>query len=270
MSLTIRRRALFFLFFAGTTSTLSGQSNRVPGHSIHVSLGAIHHRLMDEAFAHGRVKFSGTSFAVQLSYHKQADRYILNSLLQGGPSTAAGQRNGPAAELLWFQLAAAYARRVTGYSLLGSENKLYLGGQVSSLNYILAELDVIEDASVTLNHTLNFFLRQTTALSSKRRIELTLTFPVAGLVKRATYDGGANRELEDDYENSPVSLLFRGSHPSLVNPLSLPQLTLGYLYGITPKTDLTLTYQFGYLANSDLKPIKAYYNGLLTGLKFNF
>jgi hypothetical protein len=107
-------------------------------------------------------------------------------------------------------------------------------------------------------------------LSSRSSIELTLTLPVAGFVKRATYDGGANQDLEADYQNNPVSLLFRGSRPSLVNPLSLPQLTIGYLYGIAPKTDLTLTYQFGYLENSDLKPIKAYYNGLVTGLNFNF
>jgi hypothetical protein len=76
---------------------------------------------MDEAFAHGRVKFSGTSFAVQLSYHKQADRYILNSLLQGGPATTVRHRNGPAPKLLWFQVAAAYASQVTDYRLLGSE-----------------------------------------------------------------------------------------------------------------------------------------------------
>jgi hypothetical protein len=270
MSLTIKRLALYFFFFTAIPSTLCGQSNQAPGNSIHVRLGAIHHRFIDEAFSHGKFKFSGTAIAAHLSYRKQTESYVLNALLQGGPATTVRQRNGPEANLIWFQLAAAYARQVADYPLLGSENKLYLGGQVSSLNYILAELDVIEDASVTLNHTLNFFLRQTTVLSSKSSIALTLTLPVAGFVKRATFDGGANQELEADYENNPVSLLFRESHLSLVNPLSLPQLTISHSYGITPRTDLTLTYQFGYLENRDLKPIKAYHNGLLIGLMFKF
>lgn len=246
-----------------------GQASNPTKNSLTISLGADHHRLIDQAFTSSRLKFTGTSFSTALFYQRTTDVYAFETRVQGGTGKVATGDNTLTSRAGRIHLSVSYARSVVNYSLLNTQNIGYLGVQASSFNSAIYNEALLENVSVTFYNTLNVLLKQTTRLDQAKDLQLELVLPVLGWTKRSIYDGGANQELENDADNIG-NLLFNNSRFSFVNPLSVPRINLTYVHRLTPKTDFTLKYFFSYLYDNDIEPIKSYQNGLLAGLKFNF
>lgn len=247
-----------------------GQDGKTVARNISISLGAVHYRFIDEAFAHSRVQYSGTSFIAGLSHQRSTDRYVFAVQGGGGSGWTSAYAQWPDARVLRLWLNAAYARRILDHTLMRAPSTLYIGAQLASSNWVIENVDEYDEGTINGFSTINIFIFHRTALSTGSRLEVSLSLPVAGLVKRTSYDGGINLELEQEYDEGELHVIFDHAKVSGVNPLRLPELTIDFVRSIGPNTDFIMSYRFNYLKNPTTPPINLYSNTLTAGLRFNF
>ncbi len=247
-----------------------GQSLNTSTSDFSFSAGATHSRLIDEAFSHNQLKYTGTAFTLGLAYQRRNKDGVVRATLQAQKTTVHAAGNQFKADFANVRLSLAYAPWMREHSLFGFHNVLYLGGSLAASNYFLLDLDVIEDGTVTFNYTINAYVQQVTELNGRNRIRSEIVLPLAGFVKRQRYNGGINKQLETDYLDHPFALLFRDARFRGVNPIFFPQLNIQFLHQLDRTTDLLIRYSFQSLINKDIAPVRMYSNGITAGLAFNF
>ena len=262
----------FIMVFYGLVlmSTTHGQSVPRSANELTIGFGAMHTRLIDEAFTHNRLKFYGTAFTPLVTYQRQFNHHLFRIAAVGNKTNLKSKDREFDAELIHFDVSLSYAYRVVDHVLLTRESQLAVGVQVAAINELLLELEIIEDATVTFLYTGNVYLLHTTHLSDRSDLRMELYLPLAGFIKRESYDGGANKQLESEYIENRFDLFFDDASFHFMNPLTLPRIHLKYLYRAGGRTDLMCRYQFHYLVNREIAPIRLYGNGLQVGLNFNF
>lgn len=257
------------LLLAGVTETSAGQPYEHPAGSVLVIVGADHHRFIDEAFTTSRLKFAGTSYGAAFAYRRESGSYLLDARVEGGAGEAAVEGGRLASGLYHIGLGASFGRRVAEYAVGGARSVGYLGAHLSSANSVAENEPVLENVSVTFRHTLGLSLHQTTRLGRAAGLQVDLALPLAGWIKRAAYDGGANQKLERD-RHHVGRLLFGDSRFSIANPLTAPRIGVTYTHRLHRNADLALTYRAGYLRVGEDARLRAYHNGLLVGLRYSF
>lgn len=247
-----------------------GQDGKKVARNISITLGAAHYRFIDEAFAHSRVQYNGTSFITGLSHQRSTDRYVLAVQGGGGSGWTSAYARWPDARVLRLWLNAAYARRILDHTVMRAASTLYLGAQLATSNWVIENVDEYDEGTINGFHTVNVFVFHKTTLSTHTRVEVSLSLPVAGFVKRSSYDGGINLELEQEYDEGQFHVIFDHAKLSGVNPLRLPELNVDFIRGIGLNTDFIISYRFNYLKNPTTPPLNLYSNTLSAGLRFNF
>lgn len=248
--------------------SLQGQELSPNKQGLSFVFGASHYRLIDESLTHARLKFTGTGFSSSISYENQSIKRRLSGNIQFGTGTMRHQLSDLSIQLYDLQLELSYQSKIASYKLFGHEATLFLGPQLSLLDYVLRDEEVLENVTVSFTHALRAILTQELLINSKSSLGLSWSIPVFGFVKREAYDGGANTELEDDLLNKLGSFFFGDGEGQLLTPLNLSNLNIGYVYTPSGKNSLSLHYQLNWLNLEDGDPIRLYGNSLLLGLQF--
>lgn len=266
----LRYSLAVFGLLIGLINTAHGQEGKKIERNLSVSLGAVHYRFIDEAFAHSRVQYSGTTFIGAMSHQRSTDRYVFVAQGGGGSGWTSAYAQWPDARVLRLWLNAAYARRILDHTVMGVPSTLYVGGQLASSNWVIENVDEYDEGTINGFNTINVFLFHKTALSSGSRLEISLSLPVAGLVKRTSYDGGINLDLEEEYDEGEIHVIFDHAEMSGMNPFRVPELNIDLILSIGPNTDFVVNYRFNYLSNPSIPPLRLYSNALSAGLRFDF
>lgn len=246
------------------------QSRDSVSRSFSVGMGAKHYRLIDEAFSHQRVKYHSTTFMLALAHQRLTDKYFFMAEANAGAGNASASDQRPGGELIYVHIAIAYVRNVLHYKAMKTSSRLYIGGQLASSNFVIENVDQDDELTLTVYHTLNLFLFQSTMISTRNHLEFSLSLPLLGFTKRASYDGRINQDLEEEYKAGVIHLFVDRTKFSSVNPLALPQLAIDFVHRIGQKTDFVIGYEFNYLKNTEIAPIHLYSNTLMAKLRFNF
>ena len=261
-------RKLWVLVFIGTLNLSYGQTVGQNTKGIQFSLGAVHHRLIDEGFTQRRLKRSGTSITTMLGYESVGVTTLFKVGLQYGTSDVTISSIEEEIKLYNLLIAVLYAKKVTDYRFLANETSLYLGPKLSLWNYLLNDKRETKNLASTFNYTLDISLTQLTKINEKSNLELNLTIPIFGLVKREASDAGSNPTLENDYENNIPSFFFANTKATFSSPLSRIRFNTRYSLAIGNKTDFTINYLFNYIDIDKSPKISLFDNGLLIGLLF--
>lgn len=264
------RYALSVIAFLLLSSASFGQEVKKIARSLSVTMGAVHYRFIDEAFAHERMQYQGTSFAAALSHQRSTGKYVFAVKGGGGSGWTSAYAQWPDARVLQLWLNAGYARRILDHKIMKASSTLYIGGQLASSNWVIENVDEYDEGTINGFNTVNFFIFHKTIISTGSRLEISLSLPVAGLVKRTSYDGGINLDLEEEYDSGEIHVIFGHTALSGVNPLYLPELGIDFIHGIGPNTDFVINYRFNYLKDLTIAPVRLYSNSLLAGFRFNF
>ncbi len=238
--------------------------------SISVAIGYGHYRLMDVAFAHERVKYTGGVFDIGLRYLRTYGKHYVSARIGVAPSRVSPPDQRPGAHFTNVHISGLYARRVLDYKLMRSHSVLFGGLQIASDNYVIENVDEYDEATITANHTVGLVVVQQMRISSRSKLELSVLLPVAGFTKRANYDGGINQQLEEDYDRSIFYPLVHGARFRSINPVTLPTIAMAFGRRVSPRTDMVIGYRFAYLENTSIAPIRLYGNTLNVCLRFNF
>lgn len=238
--------------------------------NLSIGFGATHYRFIDEGFSHHRTQYNGTAFSMNLGYQTCTPVYFFNVDVQGSRGDIVAVNQKLKGSINYVQLAASYARHARDYQIKGIPSAFYIGGQLRSANYVIEDLENLEEASATFAQTLDLFLFQRMSISEKHSLEMAVAFPVAGFLKRARYDGGANQDLEGAYQDDLLSAIFSNGKFMLINPFSMPQFDLGYVHHLTRRTDVSFKYEFNYFRNNFDRPINLFSNSLVAGVRFKF
>lgn len=261
--------ALFILTIFGTNVPLYGQGDSETKNNFQLMLGAIHYRLIDEAFTENKLLFSGTSFAIDLAYQRKSNGHVFKTNIGANKGNVVAQEVLKA-DVLYLQMATSFATRVKKFSMFGKSTELYFGSQLSIKDYVLSDNEIIENTTVLLNNSVGLYLYYFLVISTKSTIEADIALPLIGLHRREQYDGGTNKKLEKDFEEGLFHVLFTDYQFGMISPLNLPQMNINYILSIGETSAFTVNYVFNYAANDSIQPIKLYTNGLLVGLRFNF
>lgn len=257
------------LFFAISVCAQADETSN--GHELSFSSGAVHARMTDRAFSHNSLRFSGTAFTPALAYQRKwRDSQLFRAALQGSKGTVRSRHLPADAELYQFHLTLSWAHLLHTYAVFGQESRLYLGAQAAANDFMLVELEVIEDGAATFYYSAGLYLQQRTHLGGRNELYADLFLPLAGFVKRASYDGGINQKMESDLLENQWALFFSQSRFSLIPPHHFPQLRLSYKRRFAAGASYAVHYQFLYLRNDDIAPVRMYSNSLLFGLNFHF
>ncbi len=250
-------------------NAIYGQQSADVSKSLSFKAGAAHHRFIDEAFSHERVKYKGTNFTGVLSYERASHQSYLRIEAGGITGSASAPAPRPDANMIHIWLGVTYARQVLSHSIGQASGSLYFGGQLSSSNYVIENVDEHDEVSVATYHTANLFIFDRMEISSRNRLQLSLSVPLLGFVKRGNYDGGINLDFEQQYQKGAVHVLVDDAAFRIVNPVSLIRFNVDFLRRLRPEIDFVLRYEYSYLRNTDIAPLNLYGNALVTGFRFN-
>lgn len=264
------KHILSFVVFLTLVTTVFAQEDEMLHRNFSIAVGARHTRFMDEAFSHERSIYRGTSFQTGVGYQKMSSKYFFTSELLVSTGRASATIERPGATLVYVQLNGAYARRASNYKTFGTSNTFYVGGELMSSNHAIHNIDVLQEATIQSAHTFNFFVFQHTTLSDRNALQLSVSLPLVGFIKRSSLDGEANQELVKQYEENIISVLFKQSSFTTINPFRLPQVTASFVRHLGATADLLVKYQFQFVKNTEIPPITLYGNSLLIGLRINF
>ncbi len=262
--------ATLFCLFGTISSTVYSQEHSAIQKSFQLTFGGTHNRLVDEWFTQKRVKFSGTFFTSQLKYEKQTPKFRFTSRLSYSKGKVKNADDNVKVNLHDLRISIAYQKNLVTHSIFGKDAKLHVGPQLSMVDYVLIDQDILENLTLTFNNTLDILLTECIMLNNQNQLVISVALPLFGFVKRESSDGGVNTQLEDDYEDNFLAFLFQGSKAKFVSPLSLPRIDINYILDTKGKTDFIFNYQFNFLKNRQASPIFLYGNRFMLGFKFGF
>ncbi|MCB0854759.1 MAG: hypothetical protein KDD63_21200, partial [Bacteroidetes bacterium] len=178
--------------------------------SLQLSFGPTHYRIIDELFTQKKVKFSGTIFSSKVKYEKSTPKHIFGASIGYSQGKVKNLASDVKVTLHDLQAAISYQKVLSNCSILGKEGKLSAGAQISLLDYVLIDDDILENATVTFNYLLDVLVTQKIDVNPQHRFALSLVLPIAGFIKREVSDGGANQQLEKDFNDNPGRFFIKG------------------------------------------------------------
>ena len=240
-----------------TDSTSTSRRN-----SIGLGVGAVHYRVVDEAFTAAKLKFTGTIPAIQLNYQHRYERYVLVASAYVASGYVSTPDETLHSSIDQFRLGCSFLRNI-------SSGGLFVGGELSSMAYMRYDEKQLNNVSGLFIHGL--FLHVIDEYRINKRNMLIAEFFLPGLmfIKRETGDGGANIELADEV-NQPVQLLFSDTYVAGPNPATYLRTRLGYENRLSPRLTFSADYTFSWVNEYSNGSLRMYSNQLTAALKLSF
>lgn len=237
--------------------------------SIHIHAGAANVLMKDRSFS--PLNFYGTTSAFTLGYQKQKKEYLLVFDLHAKYGTLAYDKKF-STDIYDVKLSGGYGRKLPykHQSLQG-----FVGAKVHGALRLL-DYSGFDNTSWTSSIGLDVFYTGAYTLNDKHALRVDFSYPIIAYAVRPPY-AGFDAYVSDLAEEGKIAtvLFSKGiltSGVKLINPV----LTLGYVYTLSERMDISAHYSFDYLhyhpsnyiRNS--KVINAFNNTFLVGINFKF
>lgn len=231
-----------------------------------LTVGALHSRIIDEAFTAAKLKFTGTITAVQLNYQRRYDRTILLGSVYGAGGKVSTTDGYIGSSMEQYNLSCSFLADV----LNGRERTgLFVGGELSTMAYIREDDRQLNNISGVFIHGLYFHIRGEYSINRRHKLETEILLPGLLFIKRGVADGGANIELVEEADE-PMKLVFGRTYVAGPNPATYFRYKLGYAYQASPRIHFIAAYSFSCVNEYSNGELRMYNNQLLGGLKFLF
>ena len=259
--------SFIFLLFC---SNLSSQEVAIKSKELRFHFGLSHNRVVDQLLARRNLQFNGTLFKSNVEFQKFNPKHTFGIQSSFSVGDVENTNIELTPKLYQIEIKAFYQKLLKEYTFLGKKSHLFGGLQMGLSNYVLDDRTVLENVTVTFNNFMGLLLSQQMELNSKNDLTFSLSLPFVGFTKREDYDGGANTQLEEDFESNLLGFLFRGSEARFISPFDLANFNILYSFNPNPEKKISylINYQFQYLNNEEELPINLYNNSLTIGIKF--
>jgi len=260
-------RLCFFIFLVVSHVYSQDQPDSTKTeNSIGLSIGAVHHRVVDEAFTAARLKFTGTLPAFQLNYLHRYERSILLASAYGAFGYIDTPDESLSSSMQQFRVGCSFLRSI----FRGSERTgLFIGGELSSMAYMRYDEKQLNNVSGMFIHGIFLHVIDEYRINKRSALIAEMLLPGVMFIKRESGDGGANIELAEDV-NKPVQLLFSDTYVAGPNPATYLRCRFGYENRLSPRVTFTADYAFSWVNEYSHGALKMYSNQLSAGLKVTF
>jgi hypothetical protein len=242
-------------------STITARKN-----SIGLSIGAVHHRVIDEALTASKLKFKGTIPALELNYQHRYQRSILVASAYGALGYIHTPDESLSSSMQQFRLGCSFLNNIHQNN---KRTGLFIGGELSSMWYMRYDEKQLNNLSFLLIHGLFLHVKDEYRINKRSMLIAEIHLPGLMFIKRESGDGGANLELAEEIDN-PGQILFSNTYLAGPNPATYLRYRLGYEYAFSSRASFTVDYSFSWVNEYSNGTLKMYSNQLLAALKFKF
>jgi hypothetical protein len=265
----VKLLAIFFL----TLLSLSGHgqsqefTKKIRKSNIRFSMGMLHTRLIDEGYTDSKLLFRKTNFAFQAGYRMEHLNYIFDVSLAGSIGKVTSKSGNLTSDFYFGEVSVDYARRISSYQLFGKESKFFGGIKLSTTNYGIASMRVIDNVSIFSLHGLYLQLHNLLVLDEKQSLSVAYSVPLVVYQNRLLWNGGANEFTYKEILNIPRLMTTNGevSYFSITKNI---QFDVVYTIRLRELTSFEIGYEFWYASSAIEAPIHLYSNKFMVGLKF--
>lgn len=219
--------------------------------------GWAHSRLIDDGYSKDLL-FRGTNSKLNLGYSRETPQYHFRFAIEGTTGKIKSKSENLPSSFHTLQPSVEY--------LMPVKHKLYIGGSLSSMNYLLINQPVFDNARLLSLHGLYFNVRKRLQLSETRHLQLTYRLPVVVYVNSLLWNGGASRLTHHDQERWLRALTTNGSF-TYFDVLRNIEFTADYEKHLGERCDFIVGYKFRYFSERDDAGMNIYSNEFLIGLK---
>ena len=259
------RRSLIFLIVALLRCIPSSAQDEFRSNHLELRFGWMHSRMIDDGYSKNLL-LRGTNSKLNLAYTRETSRYHFRFSLEGTAGKLKSKSGNLPSEYYTAQPSIDYLRKVSDHNFLLTSSHLYVGATVSSMNYLLIDEPVFDNARLLSLHGLYLDVRERMQLDETRYVQLTLRLPAAVYVNSLLWNGGASHLSHRDGERWLQTLTTNGSF-RYFEVLRNVELTADYNSIIGKHAELVVGYKFRYFSDGIERATSVYSNELLIGLK---
>lgn len=269
MKKTLSIYILLLMFYSDLVYAQNIEESSPKTSAIHIHAGAANILMKDRSFS--PLNFYGTTFASALGYEKQKKEHLLVFDLKVKYGTLTYNKYFPT-DMYDVKLSGGYARKLHyEHQPLQGFVGAKVHGALRLLNY-----NGFDNGSWISSVGLDIFYVGEYTLNDKHALRVDFSYPILAYAVRPPYAGFDAYVSELAADNKIPTILFtKGiltSGVKLVNPV----LTLGYVYNLSDKMDISARYSFDYLhyhpsnyiRNS--RVINSFNNTFLIGINIKF
>jgi hypothetical protein len=254
---------MLFMFISvsafGQTDSLFHRSN------LHIGIGLIHVRMIDEGYTDSKLLFRGTNAKFTLAYGRETTKHIFNFSVTGSIGKVESKSGDLPSKYYLLEPSLEFLRSIAEHKLFGKENKFFSGVRISSFNQVIENERVVDNISIFSLHGLYFNFCDRLSLSERKYFQVSYSMPVVVFENRLLWNGGASTITSRDAQNIPALMFDRGKF-TYFNVFGNVQFGLDYVTKIGKATDLKIAYKFYSVSSTIEAPLHSYSNELMLEL----
>jgi len=264
LSFTVNRALIFLL--ALVSLQVFGQDNEnsqklTP--SVSIFAGLVHVRTTDVGLSFNRLLLSGTGVPLSVRYQLEASKHMTEFQFDYYNVPLSHKQANIPVSLTHGLLSLAHTRSIQTSNLGSKRVQILLGLRLgTNINYL--DSPSLDNGDVLVINALHIVVKSKVTLDESKTLTFSAALPTIALAKRLVFDGGLHEPASN--ESKTMQILYRDSKLVFANSYAF---SVEYAAKLSNIIFWVSSYNFNYVRNDNIEPIKIYTNELITGFRFN-
>jgi hypothetical protein len=264
LSFTVNRALIFLLALGNLTAFGQHDENsRKLKSSVSIFAGLVHVRTNDVGLSLHRLLFSGTGVPLSARYQLESSKHMTEFNFDYYNVALSHKQANIPVSLTHGLLSLTHTRSIQTFNLRSKSLQVLLGLRVgTNVNYL--ESPSLDNEDVLVINALHIVVKSKVTLDESKTLTFSVALPTIALAKRLVFDGGLYEPGSN--ESTTMHILYRDSKLVFANSYAF---SVEYAAKLSNIISWVSSYNFTYVRNDNIEPIKIYTNELITGFRFN-
>ncbi|HZB14611.1 MAG TPA: hypothetical protein VE467_16345 [Chryseolinea sp.] len=264
LSFTVNRALIFLLTLVNLTAFgQHGEKSEKLMSSVSIFAGLVHVRTTDVGLSFNRLLLSGTGVPLSVRYELEAPKHMTEFHFDYYNVALSHKKANIPASLTHGLLSLTHTRSIQTFNLGSKRLRVLVGLRLgTNINYL--ESASLDNDDVLVINALHIVVKSKVTLDESKTLTLSVALPTIALTKRLVFDGGLHEPASDD--SKTMQILYRDSKLVFANSCAF---SAEYAVKLSTIISWVSTYNFNYLTNNNMEPLKIYTNELISGFRFN-
>ena len=264
LSFTVNRAIIFLLTLVNLTAFgQHGEKSKKLMSSVSIFAGLVHVRTTDVGLSFSRLLLSGTGVPLSAQYELESSKHMTEFHFDYYNVALSHKQANIPVSLTHGMLSLTHTRSIQTFKLASKSVQVLVGLRLgTNINHLNSPS--LDNDDVLVINALHVVVKSKVTLDESKTLTFSVALPTIALAKRLVFDGGLHEPGSN--ESKTMQILYRDSKLVFANSYAF---SAEYAVKLSNIISWVSTYNFNYLKNDNIEPIKIYTNELITGFRFN-